>query len=93
MSLLPKPRIHDVVLILITHDFLFNSQNLAKYYKICEPILKVGFDWEAFKKRREYYSKISWDLKQLVLEELKTYSKKYKIHGLLKDLSYFTPFE
>ncbi|MFX0098525.1 MAG: hypothetical protein ACFFCS_03020 [Candidatus Hodarchaeota archaeon] len=82
------PRIHDVLRILIIHDFLFNSPNLERYYKIYEPALKVAWDHEAYNKRKDYYLKLFRDFNGLVREELRAYFKNYNMHGFSVSGSY-----
>ena len=66
MSLPPKPRIHDVVQILIIHDFIFESRNIPKYYKMMEPFL----DKKNQEKRLHLLPKIQYDLANMIREEI-----------------------
>ncbi|MFX0102364.1 MAG: hypothetical protein ACFFCS_22555, partial [Candidatus Hodarchaeota archaeon] len=76
-----QPRIHQVVFLLVTHDFIFNSPNLVKYYNICKPLLEVAHDFESFEGGKENYRKTSRELARMVREELVIFSKNYKMHG------------
>lgn len=79
---LKKPRIHEIIKIMLIDDFIFNSKKIKKYFTLAKPYFVI-------KKKEDFPMDVFYRINTMIKKELQIYAKKYKLHKFIVDGLFF----